>query len=55
MAFAPNPEFLIIGRAIVGFGIGIAAMIAPVYLTEIAPPHIRGGIVAVTVLFVNIG
>ena len=55
MALAPNAILLIIGRAIVGVGIGIAAMIAPVYLTEIAPAHIRGGLVTVTVLFVNIG
>ena len=55
MALAHNTAVLIAGRLIVGFGIGMAAMIAPVYLSETAPAHIRGGIVAMTILFVTGG
>ena len=55
MALAPNLAVLIAGRLIVGLGIGIVAMIAPVYLAEMAPAHIRGGIVASTILFVTGG
>ena len=33
---------LIIGRILAGVGIGIASVIAPAYIAEIAPAHIRG-------------
>ena len=40
---------------VVGNAIGMLVMIAPVYLSEIAPAHIRGRIVAMTILFVTGG
>ena len=55
MALAPDIEVLIVGRFIVGVGVGIAAMIVPVYLAEAAPPHIRGRIVTTNVLFITGG
>ncbi len=39
---APNLEILILGRVIGGFGVGIASVIAPAYIAEIAPARIRG-------------
>ena len=55
MAFAPNVGVLIAGRFIVGLGVGIAAMIVPVFLAEAAPPHLRGRVVATNVLFITGG
>lgn len=37
----------IIARIIGGMGIGVASMLSPVYIAEIAPPRIRGRLVAV--------
>ena len=55
MGFAWNILMLVLGRLIVGFGIGIAAMSVPLYLAETAPTQIRGAIVAVNVMFITGG
>ena len=51
MAAAPNKAVLILGRLILGHGFGIVLMIAPVYLSETAPEHIRGAMISITILF----
>jgi MFS family permease len=38
MAIAPDVGILIVGRFIVGVGVGIAAMVVPMYLAEVSPP-----------------
>jgi MFS transporter, SP family, galactose:H+ symporter len=49
-----NILWIIIGRAIVGFGFGIISFSVPLYISEIAPVKIRGWLVSVyTVLFVT--
>lgn len=45
MAFASHASILLIGRLLVGVGIGMSAVVAPAYLGEIAPAHMRGRIV----------
>lgn len=45
MALAPNASMLLIGRLLVGWGIGISAVVTPAYLGEISPAHLRGRIV----------
>jgi SP family sugar:H+ symporter-like MFS transporter len=40
--FAPNLIILIIGRIIGGLGVGVASVIAPAYIAEVAPARIRG-------------
>jgi hypothetical protein len=35
MAAAPNFGVLIFGRLVVGFGVGLASMIVPVYLSKL--------------------
>lgn len=45
MALAPNAATLVVGRVIVGVGIGIAAVVVPSYLGEIAPSAVRGRVV----------
>ena len=52
MAFAPNVNTLICGRVIIGFGVGIASQVVPLYLSEMAPVQIRGKIVAFNIIAV---
>ena len=46
---------LVIGRVIVGVGIGIAAMAVPMYIAESAPARLRGMLVVLNVLFLTGG
>ncbi|GKC34511.1 probable inositol transporter 2, partial [Tanacetum coccineum] len=46
MAAAPNPSVLILGRVFVGFGVGMASMTAPLYISEASPAKIRGALVS---------
>ncbi|KAJ4956434.1 hypothetical protein NE237_013217 [Protea cynaroides] len=55
MAAAPDPYVLIAGRFLVGLGIGVASVTAPVYIAESAPSEIRGGLVATNVLMITGG
>ncbi|KAF2801656.1 putative high-affinity glucose transporter [Mytilinidion resinicola] len=41
---APNYAALVIGRTIGGIGVGTMAMGAPLYISEIAPPQLRGAL-----------
>ena len=49
MSLAPTVTILIVGRFIIGIGLGIAAIIIPVYLSEICPSSKRGMIVSANV------
>jgi SP family myo-inositol transporter-like MFS transporter 13 len=55
MGIAPNVGVLIFGRFIVGLGVGIAAMVVPVYLAEASPPAMRGTLVATNNAFITGG
>lgn len=46
MAFAPSPAVLIVGRAFVGLGVGMASVTAPLYISEASPAKIRGALVS---------
>ena len=46
---------MIIGRSIVGLAIGGASLITPLYISELAPSHIRGRLVTVSLLFITGG
>jgi sugar porter (SP) family MFS transporter len=54
-AFAPGPAVLVIGRLIVGFGVGVASVAAPLYAAELAPAHLRGRFVSLYQLAITIG
>jgi MFS transporter, SP family, arabinose:H+ symporter len=41
-ALAPNAWTFIVARFIGGLGIGVSTVVAPMYITEIAPPKNRG-------------
>ncbi|KAL7212497.1 hypothetical protein ACSBR2_015231 [Camellia fascicularis] len=46
MAAAPNPALLIVGRVFVGFGVGMASMTSPLYISEASPAKVRGALVS---------
>ncbi len=54
-AIAESLTFFIIARLIGGFGVGIAAMVVPLYISEISPPKIRGRMVSMYQLSITIG
>lgn len=55
MTLSQTYEQLLIGRLLTGLGVGCGFVVAPVYITEITPPHIRGQLVALTDIMINIG
>ncbi|KAJ0606141.1 putative major facilitator, sugar transporter, major facilitator superfamily [Helianthus annuus] len=55
MALAPDPYVLIFGRFLVGLGVGVASVTAPMYIAEAAPSEIRGGLVSTNVLMITGG
>lgn len=55
MAAAPDPYVLIFGRLLVGLGVGVASVTAPVYIAEASPSEIRGGLVSTNVLMITGG
>ncbi|MBX9692009.1 MAG: MFS transporter, partial [Cyanobacteria bacterium] len=54
-AFAPNWASLVIGRVIGGVGVGLASVLSPMYIAEIAPAQSRGRLVAVSQLNIVMG
>jgi SP family galactose:H+ symporter-like MFS transporter len=54
-ALAPATPALVIGRLIVGLGVGVAAVAAPLYGTELAPAELRGRFVSAYQLAITIG
>ncbi|MTH45270.1 sugar porter family MFS transporter [Intestinirhabdus alba] len=54
-ALAASPEMLVWFRIIVGVGIGIETTVAPLYIAEVSPAHIRGRLVSLNQLFNCIG
>jgi SP family galactose:H+ symporter-like MFS transporter len=54
-ALSPSLPVLIAGRIVVGMGIGAASFTAPLYVSELAPPSVRGSLVSLNQLAVTIG
>lgn len=54
-AFCFSVGDLILWRVIGGLGIGIASVIAPAYIAEIAPRQIRGGLASLQQLAITLG
>lgn len=54
-ALAPTVGLLILGRLVLGLAIGVAAFVAPLYLSEIAPEQVRGAMISLYQLMITIG
>ena len=55
MASANGPPLLIVGRVFVGFGVGMASMTAPLYISEASPAKIRGALVSTNAFLITGG
>ena len=55
LAAANGFPMLMAGRVLMGLGVGIALVIAPVFTAELAPPSLRGSLVALADLATNLG
>ena len=54
-SLAPDTAILVIGRFIIGGGVGIASVAAPLYAAEMAPASVRGRFVSSYQLAITIG
>ena len=54
-ALPPNFSLLVVARWVGGLGVGIASVLAPLYITEFAPPRHRGRLVALYQLSIVTG
>ncbi len=54
-SLAPTVGWLIIGRFIVGFAIGVGSFTGPLYISEVAPPSVRGSLVSINQLMITFG
>ena len=54
-AFSPTLWFLIVMRFVIGLAVGSASMAVPLYISEVAPPRVRGALVSFNQLALTIG
>ncbi len=54
-AAAVNIPMIFIGRFIAGLSIGQLSMVVPLYISELAPPNLRGSLVALQQLGITTG
>lgn len=54
-AGAASFTWLIWGRMLAGLGVGAASVVAPMYISEFSPPHLRGRLVATYQLSIVLG
>ncbi len=55
MGAAPSFGVLLVGRLVVGFGVGVASATVPMYVAEVAPPQHRGFLVSLNSFFITGG
>lgn len=55
IAMAFHVYMVITGRLIMGFAVGLSAMVAPMYISEVSPPNVRGAVVFLFQLAITIG
>ncbi|WPU92208.1 sugar porter family MFS transporter [Mucilaginibacter sabulilitoris] len=54
-AIAITPAFLVIARIVGGIGVGFAAMVAPMFISELSPAKLRGRLVSLYQLAITLG
>ncbi|KAJ5786004.1 uncharacterized protein N7503_011216 [Penicillium pulvis] len=54
-ACVENKNYIFAGRFVTGLGIGSLSMVVPLYNAELAPPEIRGSLVAIQQLSITFG
>ncbi len=54
-AVASTPTFLVIARIVGGIGVGFAAMVAPMFISELSPAYMRGRLVSFYQLAITLG
>lgn len=55
MAMAPGLAIFIFSRFCAGIGVGMASMLAPMYIAEVSPPQVRGRLVSIYQLTIVLG
>lgn len=55
MAFSHTRDLFIFGRFVAGIGVGMASMLSPLYIAEVAPANTRGRMVAINQLTIVTG
>ncbi|MFC4213560.1 sugar porter family MFS transporter [Pedobacter petrophilus] len=55
MAFSHNRDLFVFARFVAGIGVGMASMLSPIYIAEVAPASTRGRMVAINQLTIVIG
>ncbi len=55
MAFSQTRDIFIFGRFVAGIGVGMASMLSPLYIAEVAPANTRGRMVAINQLTIVTG
>jgi sugar porter (SP) family MFS transporter len=54
-ALTPTYPVLLIARVVIGLAVGAASAIVPLYIGEIVPPRVRGGLVSLNQLAITTG
>ena len=54
-AFSPVFWMLVVARLVIGLAVGSASMTVPLYIGEVAPPRMRGGLVSLNQLAITGG
>ena len=54
-ALSNSVAAMVLGRTVVGLGVGVGSLIVPLYISELSPPSHRGRLVIINVLFITFG
>lgn len=54
-AVSSSVPLMVVGRCIIGAGVGAASFVVPLYIAEVAPASHRGRLVTTNVLFITMG
>jgi sugar porter (SP) family MFS transporter len=55
VAFSPTFPVLLVARIIIGLAVGSASTVVPLYIGEVVPPRVRGGLVSLNQLAITSG